>query len=176
VTYKTHPAITSLVSLNINITYTPPSYRELLKTYLLLQPTMSAHNFSGSALPVNTPDPSTNSTMFVAKLFVFNSVDIIGANSTLRPLYDFVERETGAGRPMRLGVQSRVLTDYFQLWSVPIDQIDEGAGRNAIMGSRLLPISLFEEGKVDPLVDLLAQSQMIPSIVSGELYIVCHYR
>ncbi|PVF95631.1 FAD-binding domain-containing protein [Serendipita vermifera] len=164
VTYRTHPAITSTVTFNMNIKYTPASYRGLLKTYLLLQPTFSARNYSGYARPV-TPDPSTNSTMFVAKVFAFNFADLNGVNSTLKPLYDFIESETSAGRPMNMSVQSRVLTDYFQLWDTPIDQIDEGAGRNAIMGSRLLPISLFEDGEVDPLVDLLAQSQSIPSIV-----------
>ncbi|CAG8760219.1 9747_t:CDS:2, partial [Acaulospora colombiana] len=44
VTYRTHPAITSIARLSLNVTYTTPSYRNLLRTYLLLQPTLSAKN------------------------------------------------------------------------------------------------------------------------------------
>ncbi|PVF95630.1 FAD-binding domain-containing protein [Serendipita vermifera] len=169
VTYKTRPAIASIVSLNVNVTYTPSSQRGLLRTYLSLQPIFSARNISGYTLPSVPVDQSTNTSMLVAKLMVYNSADMTGANTTLKPFYDFVDSEKNAGRPIGISLKLSVLTDYLQLWSTPIDEVDEGAGRNSILGSRLLPVSLFEEDKVDGLTDWLVQTQTFPSfaLVAG---------
>ncbi|PVF95627.1 FAD-binding domain-containing protein [Serendipita vermifera] len=161
VTYKTHPAITSIVALTVKMNYTSPSLRELLKTYLLLQPTLSANNFSGYSLPGGS-DPSTNTSTLLASLLVHNSNDLAGVNSTLKALYDFAKSETEAGRPVSVNTSGRVLTSYFQLFPEDPAQVKEGAGETSIMGSRLLPASLFQEGKVDGLVDLLAQTQGYP--------------
>jgi hypothetical protein len=167
-TYKTYPAITSIVTLGVNVTYTATSSREFLRTYLLMQPTLSARNFSGYFWPSLYSDPTTNTTLFVAALYVHNSADIAGTNSTLQPLYDFVKNETNSGHPMTISINSNVLTDYTQLWPIPIDQVDEGAGKNFQGGSRLLPASLFEEDKVDGLVDFLLQTPLFPIFHHGE--------
>lgn len=158
VTYKTHPAITSIVSLKVTATYTPLSYRELLRIYLLLQPTLSARNVSGYTFPALPSDPSP---LFMAGLFAHNSADVEGLNATLYPLYDFVRNETNAGRPMTVDIQSVVLTDYFQLFPPPLDKVYEGAGSNIAVGGRLLPTSVFETSKVDSLVDLVMQTQFL---------------
>ncbi|CAG8676904.1 595_t:CDS:2, partial [Acaulospora colombiana] len=164
VTYKTHPAITSFVALNVNITYPPSAYRELLKSYLLLLPTLSERNYSGYFWPtMPVPEPtSANLTSFAILLFVYNSDDIPAANSTLKPFYDFLESEADAGRPLPVATQAYVLTNYMQLWPGPVDQVRENAGSNSIQGSRLLPASVFEEGNVDAFVDLVVQTPYFP--------------
>ncbi|PVF95629.1 FAD-binding domain-containing protein [Serendipita vermifera] len=169
VTYETHPAITSIVSLNFDVTYTLSSQRELLRTYLSLQPTLSARNFSGYTFTNPPVDPSTNARTLGASLRVYNSADMNGVNTTLKPLYDFVDSEKNAGRPVDISIELSVLTDYFQLFSTPIDEVDEGAGMNIILGSRLLPASLFEEDKVDGFVDFIVQTPtyLTFSLVAG---------
>jgi hypothetical protein len=167
VTYKTYPAITSIVSLTVSVTYAASSYRELLRTYLLLQPTLSAQNFSGYTFPA-LPSGSTNSSLFLATLYVHNSKDINSANSTLQPLYNYIQNEKDAGRPIQVEIQSAVHTDYFQLYGTPLDQVYEGAGVNLAIGGRLLPASLFEESRVDSLVNLVLQTQFLPGFALGE--------
>jgi hypothetical protein len=169
VTYKTHPDIPATVVLSVNVTYTPASKRELLKSFLSLQPTWSAHNISGYSYPAIPVDPITNSSMLATILIVPNSDDIEGTNSTVKPLYDFVASEEAAGRHLNVSSQGFVLPNYYLFWNVPIDQVDEGAGGSSILGSRLLPASLFEEGKVDGLADLLTQTQLFPIFHLGEL-------
>jgi hypothetical protein len=61
-----------------------------------------------------------------------------------------------------------VFTDYFQLWPAQPEQVNEGAGGLSVLGSRLLPPSLFEEGNVDGLVNLLAQTRFVPIFHLGE--------
>ncbi|PVF95633.1 FAD-binding domain-containing protein [Serendipita vermifera] len=162
VTYKTHPDIPATVVLSVNVTYTPSSKREFLKTFLSLQPTWSAHNISGYTYPVIPVDPVTNSSMMASILIVPNSSDIEGTNSTVKPLYDFIAREQAAGRSLNVSTQGFVLPNYYLFWSVPIDQVDEGAGGSSILGSRLLPASAFEAGKVDGLADFLTQTELFP--------------
>ncbi|PVF95632.1 FAD-binding domain-containing protein, partial [Serendipita vermifera] len=162
VTYKTHPDITATVVFNVNVTYTPSSYPGLLKTYLLLQTTLSARNFSGYSYPSRPVDPSTNTSMLAANLLVPNSGDIQAANSTLRPLWDFIESERNAGRSLNVTIESSVVSNYYDMWPGPPGHLDEGEGRVAILGSRLLPADIFEEGTVDGLVDLLLQTQLYP--------------
>ncbi|PVF95626.1 FAD-binding domain-containing protein [Serendipita vermifera] len=162
VTHKTHPAITTIVGINVNVTYTAPSYPALLKSYLSLQPALSAKNFSGYSYPAIPVDPSTNTSMLTAFLLVHNSGDLAGANSTLQPFFDFVKSEQDAGRPMTVNMGAWVYSNYFQMWPGPVEQVDEGAGGTSILGSRLLPSSLFEADKVDGLVNFLTQTQHFP--------------
>ncbi|PVG02323.1 FAD-binding domain-containing protein [Serendipita vermifera] len=164
VTYKTHPAITSFVALSVNVTYPPSAYRELLKSYLVLLPTLSERNLSGyfwPTMPVAEPS-SANLTSFATLLFAYNSDDIAAVNSTLTPFYDFLQREADAGRPLNVATQAYVLTSYMQLWPGPVDKVRENAGSNSIQGSRLLPASVFEEGNVDAFVDLVVQTPYFP--------------
>jgi hypothetical protein len=134
----------------------------------LLQPTLSAKNFSGYSYPAIPADPATNTSTLMALLVVHNSADLAGANSTLQPLYDFAKSETDAGRPIMTNVLSWVYSSYLQMFPGPVDQIDEGAGGTSILGSRLLPASLFEEGKIDGLVDFLTQTQGFPIFHLGK--------
>jgi len=130
----------------VNVTYTRASYHGILKTILTLQPALAAHNFSGYLYPAPT--------MFSAQLLVHNSADLSGANATLHPLYAFAESETAVGRPVTVQMQSYVLTDYLQLFPNSPEQDSEGgAGSAAILGSRLAPITAFQEGQVDALVN-----------------------
>ena len=128
------------------MTYTKASYHGFLETFLTLQPTLAAHNFSGYLYPAPT--------IFLAQLVVHNSADFSGANATLHPLYAFAESETAVGRPVAVQMQSYVLTDYLQLFPDPPAQDSEGgAGSASILGSRLAPITAFQEGQVDALVN-----------------------
>jgi hypothetical protein len=131
----------------VNVTYTTASYHGFLKTLLTLQPTMSAHNFSGYSFPAPT--------MFLAELLVHNSANLSGANATLHPLYAFAESETAVGRPVTVQMRSYILTDYLQLFPNPPEEDSEGAGTAAILGSRLAPITAFQEGQVDALVNFI---------------------
>ncbi|CAG8523836.1 13200_t:CDS:10 [Acaulospora colombiana] len=89
------PTLQSLVVwLSFSLNYTSPSYRNPLRIYLLLQPDLSARNFSG---------------------YTFSTISLSGDNSGT----------------------------------------NAGAG---ILGSILLPASLFPEGSVDDLVDFLMQA------------------
>jgi hypothetical protein len=108
---------------------------------------MAAHNFSGYLYPYPT--------MFFAQLLVHNSADLSGANATLHPLFAFAESETAQGRPVTIQTLGYVLTDYFQLFPDPPEKDSESAGIAAILGSRLAPITAFQEGKVDALVNLI---------------------
>ncbi|PVG02321.1 FAD-binding domain-containing protein [Serendipita vermifera] len=168
VTYKTYPAIKSIVNLNVAINYTSASYRGLLKTYLLLQPAISARNFTGYTYPIRSVDPATSTTIFNALWFVHNSADITGANSTIQPLYDFIKNETAAGRPMSISTRAAVLGSYLQMWPATPETANENSGAIEILGSRLLPVSAFQ-GNVDGLVDLLATTPLVPMFnhVSG---------
>jgi hypothetical protein len=114
------------------------------------------------------PSGSADSSLFLASLYVHNSGDLNVANSTLQPLYNYIQNEKDAGRPIQVSIQSAVHTDYFQLYSTPLDQVYEGAGVNLAVGGRLLPASLFEEGKVDSLVNLVLQTQFLPVFALGE--------
>jgi hypothetical protein len=145
VTYKTYPKITAISAMLVNVTYTTASYHGFLKTLLTLQPTLAAHNFSGYFFPAPTASQ--------AELLVHNSADLSGANATLHPLYAFAESETAAGRPVKVQMLSTVLTDYLQLFPNSPEKDSEGAGSDAILGSRLAPITAFQEGQVDALVD-----------------------
>lgn len=129
----------------VNATYTKASYHGFLKTLLTLQPTLSTQNFSGYLFPFPN--------MFLAQLLVHNSPDLIGANATLHPLFAFAESETAAGRPVTINTLGYVLTDYLQLFPDPPEKDSENAGIAAILGSRLAPITAFQEGKVDALVN-----------------------
>jgi hypothetical protein len=166
VTYKTHPAITSIVSLTVSVIYTAPSYQGLLRTYFLLQPTLSAQSFSGYTY-LALPSGSAGSSLFLTSLYVHNSGDLNAANSTLQPLYNYIQNEKDAGRPIQVSIRSAVRTDYFQLYSTPLDQVCEGAGSNVALGGRLLPASLFEEGEMDSLVDLAQQTQFLTGFWLG---------
>jgi hypothetical protein len=176
VTYKTYPAVKSIVNLNVNVSYTAASYRGLLKTFLLLQPTLSAQNFTGYTYPIKAVDTATNMTIFNALWFVHNSADLAGANSTIQPLYDFVKSENDAGRPMSIASRNAVLGSYLQMWPLSPDKVNENAGAIEILGSRLLPVSAFQ-GNVDGLVELLATTRLVPMFNHGKLnqWIISRY-
>jgi hypothetical protein len=108
--------------------------------------------------------------MLAANLLVPNSGDIQAANSTFQPLWDFIACEQAAGRPLNVTIETNVLSNYYDMWPGPPGQLDEGEGRVAILGSRLLPASMFEEGKVDGLVDLLLHTQLYPIFHLGALH------
>lgn len=132
------------------VNYTAESYPKFLKTWVGMQSSLRANDFSGYSYPFPT--------RFLAQLLVHNSGDVDRANSTLQPLYDFVQQENDAGRAANISIQAGVLPSYLSLFSTPLDQVDEGAGNVAILGSRLLPPSVFEGDAGDALVEVLANS------------------
>ncbi|KIM28701.1 hypothetical protein M408DRAFT_131429 [Serendipita vermifera MAFF 305830] len=148
VTYKTHPAITAISAFSVDATYTKASQHGFLKTLLTLQPALAAHNFSGYMYP--------SPTNFTSYLLVHNSADISGANATFQPLYDFAEAETGQGRPVTITSVATVLTEYLQMWGQdPLTVSEDGAARSILLGSRLAPMSAFEEPQVDAMVSFM---------------------
>ncbi|PVG03844.1 FAD-binding domain-containing protein [Serendipita vermifera] len=167
VTYKTHPALSSIVAISVNLTFTQPSYRGLLRTFLALQPATEAQNFSSYCYPtLPSTDPTKN--LFQALFLVPNSSNYEKANSTIKPLYDFIESEKQAGREIGGGIGGGVLPSFLSVWGT-LESQDGHAGIYQIMGSRLLPISLFAENKVDSLLDVLANTPLTPfiNLVSG---------
>jgi len=161
VTYKTYPAIREITAILVNVTYTTASYHGFLKTLLTLQPALAAHNFSGYFFPYPT--------IFSAALLVHNSANVTGANATLTPLYDFAASETGQGRPVAIQMQSYVLTDYFQLFPNDPTKDSESAGMAGIVGSRLAPITAFqEEGSVDALVNFI---ENVPEVAELQFHL-----
>ncbi|CAG8760356.1 12306_t:CDS:2, partial [Acaulospora colombiana] len=161
VTYKTHPAITQMVWLNVTINYTPQSYPNLMRTYLSLQPMLSAQNFSGYTYPVKDKDSTTNTNTWWSIWVVPNSADIAGSNSAIKPIFDLVQSETNAGRPMSISNQSAVLPSYLAMWPDNPKTAKENTAINQILGSRLLPVSAFE-GNLDAFVDLLNTTDVTP--------------
>jgi hypothetical protein len=149
VTYKTYPAITQIVGASFMVNYTAPSYTSLLKTWFKLQPALTAQNFSGYTYPTNVS--------FFGQLLVHNSGHVSGFNATLKPLYDFVKQEKDAGRNASIGVQASVLPDYMSLFSTPPSEVDEASGIDAILGSRLLPMSTYTDD-TDRLAEVISTS------------------
>ncbi|CAG8686784.1 9487_t:CDS:2, partial [Acaulospora colombiana] len=163
--------------LSISVNYTESKFRGLLKTYLQLQPELIAQNFSGYTYPyisplssyalskANSNDSSSNSTdTFVTALVRYNSNDAMAANATLKPFFDYVQREQ-----LNMTFSNVTLTKYIQQFDQPPDQVNEGAGQASVFGSRLLPPSLFEEGNIDGLVDFVINTPISPSfyLVAG---------
>lgn len=136
-----------------SINYTEASYPNFLKIWFGIQSTLRAQNFSGYSFP--------SPTNFWAQLLVHNSGDMAAANATLQPLYDFVQQEKAAGRSADISNDVQVLPNYFSLFPTPIDQLNEGAGNFEILGSRLLPLSMFEGDAADALVEVIANSTSV---------------
>jgi hypothetical protein len=160
VTYRTYPAITAISSILLKLNYTHPSYRNLLKTFYSLQPTLSAHNASGYTFP--------SPTSFAALLLIHNSADISGFNSTLAPLYSFAANETAQGRPVTISSQGYVLPNYMSLFPDSPATVNEGAGTDGILGSRLLPMSIWQGSRLDSIVDFIVQTQFALQIHLSE--------
>jgi hypothetical protein len=160
VTYKTHPAITQIVGAALMVNYTASSYTSLLKTWFMLQPALAAHNVSGYTYPTNVS--------FFGQLLVHNSADVSGLNATLKPLYDFVKQEKDAGRDAGIGIQARVLPDYMSMF--PASQADEGSGIDAILGSRLLPMSTYTND-TDRLAEVISTSPGV-QFLHGKSFVV----
>ena len=130
---------------------------------MTLQPTLAAHNFSGYLYP--GPDS------FLAQFFVHNSANVTKANATLAPLFEFAASEASQNRTVQLQVMPGTLTDYFQIFQEDPSTVTEaGVGIDAVLGSRLAPITAFKEDQVDPLVDWLLNIKGGASILHlGEL-------
>lgn len=132
----------------IRLSYTEASYHGLLQTHLNIQPALIATNFSGYTYP--------SPTNFNALLFVHNSADLAGLNSTLQPFYSFASNETAGGRPVTIEALSTLLTNYMQVFFDDPQTVEEGAGMpGAVLGGRLLPLSSFQGASADALVDLI---------------------
>jgi hypothetical protein len=114
-------------------------------------------------------------TSFATVLFLYNSDDIAGANSTLKPFYDFLQSEADAGRPLAVASQAYVLTSYMQLWMTPLDQVRENGAGTSIQGSRLFPASTFEEENVDAFLDLIIDSPFFPHFNFGKPHVSCDF-
>jgi hypothetical protein len=136
-----------------------------LRTYFLLQPELIARNFSGYTYPVGSSSAVSNT--FSTSLFVYNSDNVTAANLTLQPLYDFVQSENSASRQLNMTFTNATLMRYLDQFPGPVDSINEGAGINALLGSRLFPPSLFKEDKIDAFVDFLVQTPLPPSFHLG---------
>jgi hypothetical protein len=167
VTYRTYPAITAISAILLSMNYTQPSYRNLLKTFYSLQPTLSAHNASGYTYP--------SPTSFSAQLVVHNSADLSGFNSTLAPLYAFAANETAQGRPVTVSSQAYVLPNYMSLFPSSPGSVNEGAGNNGILGSRLLPMSIWQGSSLDSIVDFITQTQFGVQIHLSEFISISHH-
>ena len=152
VTYRTYPAITAISAILLQINYTQASYRDFLKTFYSLQSTLSAHNASGYTYP--------SPTSFTAQLLVHNSANLSGFNSTLAPLYSFAANETAQGRRVTISSQGYVLPNYMSLFPDSPATVNEGAGTNGILGSRLLPISIWQGSRLDSIVDFIVQTSL----------------
>ncbi|KAG8872832.1 hypothetical protein FRC20_008979 [Serendipita sp. 405] len=153
VTYKTHPAIPAIVALLMNVTYTNASYHGALKTFLSMQPDLAAHNFSGYMYPSNTN--------LLAELLVANSADLNGANATLKPLFDFAEAETTAGRPMLVQTMGYVVPSVFSMFPDDPATVNEGSGSAAILGSRLVPLDIFKGARLEAFTTFLVKQPFI---------------
>jgi hypothetical protein len=132
-----------------------------------MQPALQGHDFSGYTYP--------SRTKFQAELIVHNSNDTERANSTLAPLYTFAEQENAAGRSVELQTINQVATSYLQLFPEQPDQVDEGGGSYGIaLGSRLLPMKLFQGDSVNAVVDVFLNTTVdIQMHLSKCLQIVC---
>lgn len=130
--------------------YTTASYPGLLKAFYGLQSTLSARNISGYTYPA----PTT----FYAELFLANSADLSGMNSTLAPLFAFATNETAQGRAVEIFSVGAVVPDYFSIFPQQPNQVDEGAGGVGLLGSRLLPLSTFQGAKLNALANFIAQT------------------
>ncbi|KAG8815885.1 hypothetical protein FRC17_000560, partial [Serendipita sp. 399] len=161
VTYKTHPAITAITTVLLNITYTNASYHGALKTVLSIQPDLGAHNVSGYLYPF--------ASSVMAVLLVANSGDATAVNTTLKPIYDFATAETGAGRPVQVQTVSYVLPSYFSLFQEDPAKINDGAGTASILGSRLVPPSSFRGAQLEALTSFLTRQPftVILHLVAG---------
>lgn len=127
-----------------------------------------AHNFSGYVYPSNTTT--------TAELFVHNSADLSGANSTLQPLYQFAANETAQGRTVAIGGQSRVLPNYFSIFSGQPGYVDEGAGGDGLLGSRLLPLSTFQGSTGESLIQFLEETPFSIQFLWGQCLIQVRYQ
>lgn len=166
VTYKTYPAIRQIVRVPLNITYTTASYRNFLRTWFGLQSALQENNFTFYSWP--------GPTGLMAQLFVHNFGDLARANATLQPLYTFAEQETAAGRPVHVQNDAILLPSYFSIFSTPLDQVYEGAGSTLVGGSRLVPLSAFED-LVDPLIDVFVNTTGIQIFLSKFVLLVFLY-
>lgn len=144
VTFKTYPAITSILSIYMSIQTTSAAYYDLLKTYIALQPALDDANVTGYALSQSL------GTFFFHFIPNFDG-DIEKANATHAPLYKLAEESGGA---VTLFSDVRVLPSYLSVFAG--DGFQEG-GTPTIMGSRLFPRGAFEsEDKVEALARFLA--------------------
>ncbi|KAG8815883.1 hypothetical protein FRC17_000558 [Serendipita sp. 399] len=161
VTYKTYPAITALSAILLNVTYSKPSYHGALKTLLSIQPDMGAHNVSGYMYP----SPSG----LVGVLLAANTGDMAGFNATLKPIYDFAQSETKAGRPVEIHADAYVAPSFFSLFMEDPAKINDGGGAAAILGSRLVPPSSFKGAQLEVLTTFLTQQpfSVILHLVAG---------
>lgn len=159
-TYKTYPAIRQIVHVLLDITYTEASYRSFLNTWYGMQSALTTHNFSGYMWP--------SPTGFAAQLLVHNSGDLSGANETLQPLYNFAEQEASSGRPFQIQNQANVLPSYFSLFPAPSNQVTDQAGSAGVGGSRLLPLSVFQDS-VNALVDISVNSPSLQIFLGKRL-------
>jgi hypothetical protein len=126
---------------------------------------MSAHNFSAYVYTA-LPGPVAGTSAFQGLLLVPNSSDIAAANSTLKPLFDYMESEKQAGRQMEGSIQGVVLPSFFDVWG-PLENWDTNGGKVQIMGSRLCPLSIFQEGNYDALLNLLVETPLSPMFNLG---------
>ncbi|KAG9022044.1 hypothetical protein FS842_006349 [Serendipita sp. 407] len=114
-----------------------------------MQPDLAAHNFSGYTYPSNTN--------LLGGILVANSADVGGANATLKPLFDFAEAETKAGRPMLVQTIVSVLPSVFGMFSADPATVDEGSGSAAILGSRLVPLDIFKGARLEAFTTFLVK-------------------
>ncbi|KAG8794101.1 hypothetical protein FRC17_008339, partial [Serendipita sp. 399] len=154
VTYKTYPAITAISTMLFNVTYSNASYHGVLKAVLSIQPDLGAHNVSGYTYP--------SATNLFSALFVANSGNLTSANATFKPVYDFAQSETKAGRPVNVHLDTLVLPSWFSYFSEDPAKIDDGGGTVAILGSRLFPPSSFKGSELEALTNFLVQQPYGP--------------
>ncbi|KDQ14537.1 hypothetical protein BOTBODRAFT_174716 [Botryobasidium botryosum FD-172 SS1] len=146
-TYKTHPYITSVLGLHMVINTTSDIYPTFLKTYAMLQPTLSDKGFSGytsSSAPTTSMD-----------LLQYNSDgNITKANMTFAPLFDLAAKNPDK---MQISTLFGIVPSYFSIFP---NSTEEG-GAPLIIGSRLFPRSMFEsEEQSEALARFFAQNNL----------------
>ena len=143
VTYKAHPPIKQMVGILMNASYPTTAYKGFLQKYLAFQPTLARANFAGYSYP----DVSSTAAL----LLIPNSGDLESANTTLKPLWDYVSSIGG-----NIQTRAEVFPSYFSLWSY----VGASNASASILGSRLVPSSFFESpDKVDALAEAFSNQQ-----------------
>ncbi|KDQ14478.1 hypothetical protein BOTBODRAFT_174674 [Botryobasidium botryosum FD-172 SS1] len=145
ITFKTHPALTNILSAFIGVQTPPSDQYPLIKTFLSLQTTLADANFTGYAISYAL------GTAFYLFSPNFHGT-IAEANATLAPIYDVVESSNGE---MSAFSDIRVLPSYFSIYAG--EGFPEG-GQTTVVGSRLFPRSVFEsEEETEGLARFLAE-------------------